>query len=546
MPKVCIDCATSFEVTESDRVITKRFAVPEPVRCSLCRMQRRLAFRNDRSLYMRKCARCKTAIATIFSPDKPHVVYCNPCWWGDGWDATEYGRDFNFALSFNEQYRNLVQETPLMANVVVNSVNSDYNNGCVDSKDVYLSARIGNSEKIFYTYVGIHSLGCIDCFNVYQSNYCYECIDCHNCYNVAYAQNCKNTSDSLFCDDCIGCKNCFGCVGLRNVEYHFFNEKCTKEEYEKRLTEFMRGSAEAMERAALRFRTLRLKTPTRALHIINGQNVTGDYITDSKDIFMGFDIENCESGVYCWSSEHSKDVYDSSFIYYGENHYQSCGSSRSVNISYGYMNFDCNDLAYALFCFNNTKNCFGCIGLKRKQYCILNKQYSKEEYEKLRSQIITHMKKTGEYGAFFDPKVSPFGYNETCAQDYFPLTEEKARMQGYHWHPRDEKEYQPQLYKIPDHISGVQEDIMKAVLGCEECGKNYKVTPMELALYKQMVWPVPRKCPDCRFKRRLAKRNPRRLFSRPCGNCKTPTDSSFEPQNPQRIVCEKCYKEAVY
>jgi hypothetical protein len=75
-----------------------------------------------------------------------------------------------------------------------------------------------------------------------------------------------------------------------------------------------------------------------------------------------------------------------------------------------------------MFC----SNCFGCISLRNKSYCILNKQYSKEEYEKLVPQIIEKMQADGERGEFFDPSLSSFGYNETVAQEYFPLTRDEA------------------------------------------------------------------------------------------------------------------------
>jgi hypothetical protein len=52
----------------------------------------------------------------------------------------------------------------------------------------------------------------------------------------------------------------------------------------------------------------------------------------------------------------------------------------------------------------------------------LNKQYTKEEYEKLLPKIIAHMKKTGEWGEFFPISISPFNYEETPAMDYYPLT----------------------------------------------------------------------------------------------------------------------------
>ncbi|HRI36281.1 MAG TPA: hypothetical protein PK765_04380 [bacterium] len=64
-----------------------------------------------------------------------------------------------------------------------------------------------------------------------------------------------------------------------------------------------------------------------------------------------------------------------------------------------------------------------------KSYCILNKQYTEEEYNTLVPKIIAHMRETGEWGEFFSPNLSPFGYNETVAMEYFPLTKEQALSQ---------------------------------------------------------------------------------------------------------------------
>ena len=36
------------------------------------------------------------------------------------------------------------------------------------------------------------------------------------------------------------------------------------------------------------------------------------------------------------------------------------------------------------------------------------------------------MKSTGEWGEFFPHEMSPFGYNETVAQEYFPMTEDEV------------------------------------------------------------------------------------------------------------------------
>ena len=87
----------------------------------------------------------------------------------------------------------------------------------------------------------------------------------------------------------------------------------------------------------------------------------------------------------------------------------------------------------------NSEHLFGCVGLRNKKYCILNKQYTQEEYEKIVPQIITHMQTTtakdgagSERGEFFDPQLSPFGYNETVANEYYPLSKEQAIARGYH------------------------------------------------------------------------------------------------------------------
>jgi len=66
--------------------------------------------------------------------------------------------------------------------------------------------------------------------------------------------------------------------------------------------------------------------------------------------------------------------------------------------------------------------------LNTAKYCILNKQYTKEEYEKLMPKIIEYMEKTEEWGEFFPASLSPFGYNETIAMEYFPLTREEVKV----------------------------------------------------------------------------------------------------------------------
>ena len=49
------------------------------------------------------------------------------------------------------------------------------------------------------------------------------------------------------------------------------------------------------------------------------------------------------------------------------------------------------------------------------------------------ADIIAHMKETGEWGEFFPATLSPHGYNETVAQDYFPLSKQDVEKRGWYW-----------------------------------------------------------------------------------------------------------------
>ena len=186
------------------------------------------------------------------------------------------------------------------------------------------------------------------------------------------------------------------------------------------------------------------------------------------------------------------------------------------------------------------------MGLKKHTYCILNKQYTKEEYEALMPKIIEHMKSTNEWGRWYDVERSPHGYNETIANEYFPLTKEQALERGYRWKDKDPKEYRPSSAVIPDNISDVPDTIINEVLACADCGKNYKLIEQELRFYRTHRLPVPRRCPDCRYHTLIERRPPPRLWDRSCAKCGKQTLSSYAPDRSETVYCEECYLQEVY
>ena len=181
------------------------------------------------------------------------------------------------------------------------------------------------------------------------------------------------------------------------------------------------------------------------------------------------------------------------------------------------------------------------------------------------------MKKTGEWGEFFPTKISLFAYNETVAQTYFPLTKEEVLAKGWKWYERDARDYQftKKYSDLPKLITEVDNSILNEVISCRSqdseesknhytsCTTAFLITNMELTIYKKLNIPLPEKCFPCRFKDRLNKRTPRKLWHRTCmcnkgnhfhgaGKCEVEFETSYAPERPEIVYCEKCYQAEVY
>jgi len=190
---------------------------------------------------------------------------------------------------------------------------------------------------------------------------------------------------------------------------------------------------------------------------------------------------------------------------------------------------------------------FGSVGLKMKQYCIFNKQYSKEEYEKLVAKIIEHMQKTGEWGEYFDYATSPFYYNETIAKEYFPLDKEGVEKLGGRWiGEKSEMAKEGEYFVPPEDIRDVNEDICEKILKCEKTGKVYKILPPELKFYKKMGIPIPRICSDERHYDRVKIHGYYRLWTRKCDKCGKEIETVYKPEDSEIVYCEECYLKEVY
>ncbi|MBU0668407.1 hypothetical protein KJ835_04790, partial [Patescibacteria group bacterium] len=513
MHKSCGQCKQSFEIANEDLKFydkvspiynDKKYLLPPPTLCPDCRQRRRLVWRGERKLYSRKCDLCGKNIISIFATNRGYTVYCPPCYWSDKWNPADFGRSYDPSRTFFEQYDDLLKSVPLQSSYLIEAVNSEFNNNASYLKNCYLMSSSNSNEDCYYGYFVNDSRDCMDCTSVNKSEKCYESIECVSCYDCRYCKNCVNCTESYFLTNCISCNNCFGSINLRHKKYCFFNEQLTKNEYEKKISTFLSGDRTKVEEMLQKVREHNLKYPFPYMIGENNENVSGNSIYRSKNSNTCFDCDDIEDCKYCYQLMNAKDCYDiMSWGRTGELFYECVATgANGYNNSFTAINVAGINNLYSYMCMHS-KNLFGCVSVKKSQYMILNKKYSPAEFETLAATIIENMIRTKEWGEFFPEALSPFTYNESLADDFFPLTKDQAEAIGAKWYDETNKASEQNSKKIiPVAIQTVTEDILKTILTCQSCQKNYKIIPQELDFYKKNTVPLPINCVDCRHKAR--------------------------------------------
>ena len=398
----CPQCSATLEITKDDlafyekvspEINGKKYLIPSPTLCHPCRAQRRLAFRNERTLYHRKSDLTGKQMIAMYAQNTPYKVYDQLEWWGDQWDGLECGREMDFSRPFFEQFGELLLAAPKISMINREHQNSEYSNFALCSKDSYLLFTSGECENDYYSNRSIRSKNFCDCSNAIDCELCYEIVDCSRCYHCSWLQNSEGCSDCTLGYNLRNCKNCFACFGIQNTEHRIGNKQVSKEEYHKMLPELRRN----FDKMRQNFLKQKERLPRKYMDGFGNENCTGNAIQHSKNALECYEVSNAHDCKFATNTSALKDSYDVNNDDNSELVYESVGSeTNSMHCFCDICWFD-RDCLYCNLCFYS-KNLFGCCSLKHKQYCILNKQYSKEEYEKLVPKIIEHLKKSGEWG----------------------------------------------------------------------------------------------------------------------------------------------------
>ena len=561
--KQCQNCKQNFRIEPEDFEFYQKIKVPPPTFCPECRKQRRLAWFNLKNLYQRKCDLCGEMKISMYAPGAPFRVYCPKCWWGDGWNPFDYGRDYDFSRPFFAQWRELLAGTPLLGLSIdlPTSVSSPYNNHVGHLKNCYLLFHADMNEDSAYGIGVFQNQSILDCSLSMGNELCYDSLYIFRNYNCIGSYSIFNCLDSFFLKNSHNCKNCFASANLRNKQYYIFNKPHTKEKYFEEIKKWDLGSYKTYQELKNKFSEHARDFPPEPLIEKNNVNISGNYIGNSKNCQECFQVNGAENCKYLFMTESPPitDCYDIS----------SWGNNMSLC-------YECNvageNVANIKFCqesgidFYNGEYCklstggsnhFGCVGVNKGNYCILNKRYGEDEYKNLREKIIKHMEKmpyrdrqglTYKYGEFFPMEFSPSPYNTTLAQAFYPLTREEVLAKGGRWEESNQKKHFSTFKweDLPDHIKDTKDDILKENISCRACERSFKIIPMEMAFLRRKNLPLPRQCPFCRIGDKFAVwAENLRMGERTCDKCRTRFETPFMEDKYKKILCLKCWRDEV-
>ncbi len=492
---ICSVTGTPFAVSAHEMTLRAKFGFGESLPSMAPKYRFRLlgAFWPMWNLYQRKCDRTGKAIVSIFRPDCRH-----PVWQRDEWitHADPPYQDFDFQRPFFEQAKELFPRCPLPHNFQSHNENCEYTDDWYRSKNCYLSHSGQNNEDCRYCYGSDsikHNLGTVFSFD---SEWCTDLIHSQNCYDSVFLLNCKSVSSSAFLYDCRNCSDCLFCFNLRHKKYCFGNQQLTKEEFEARRKEWDLSSQRNYLRAQAYFaEMMRSVAWHRALQIDHCEDATGNFIHHCKD------VENCYMLSYhemcantTFAGPHAKFALDALGTVGSESTYMCSLPVYSYDAKFCFSVNNCRFVEYCAY-LQNCEHCFGCCGLFGKKYCILNKQYSKSEYEQYVGRIREQMQKDGEWGKFFPPSFAPNPSAESFSGYHFPLSPE-SNTEFWHASPIERESMKTaEIDGIPDSPLGLSQEtvewLVKQVFWDDVSQRPFRIERADIEYAERMRIPLP-------------------------------------------------------
>ncbi len=417
---------------------------------------------------------------------------------------TKYWVDYDFSKNIFENIRLLKQKTEFPNLSTYGwAENCDFADTTHNTKNAYLSfGATWDNENILYS-------SCIKwkCVNVFNSVMAWDCSEniyfCNwiiKWYKIFYSKFIMNSNNIWFSRNLNWCSECIFCDSLDNKKYCIKNKQLDEKTYFEEKEKILKNKKSFLD--------IYNKIPTDWKNfwstdvewnfIVNSQNVSNWHfayqVKNWNNLVIVWSTSKwCENmfDIFTWGSGYSSDMYWCCSVWTTQNIYiwESIGMSSNI-----YYSFNIQDCSF----------CLWCIWLKNKSFCILNKQYSKEEWYELADKIFFQMERDWILWEFFPWSLNPLYFNDTMAyliDDSF--TKEEVEKDGYMWR---EENIKVDILDWVDFISvekldkyqwydenwnwQIDKEVLKKVIK-DENWNIYKIVPIEYDFLIKHSLPLP-------------------------------------------------------
>ena len=472
-------------------------------------------------------------------------------------DFSSHGQDVEVSASFFDQLYSLSRRVPIASTfnykVPENSVafislgdqdsyfvlacRSKRSFFCGNAQDIEDSAELVAVENVRQSYAVVHSQ------RIFKGRFLLECYDC---------------IDSSFLFDCRNCESCFGATNQRNKKYLWFNEQLSQEEWQQRFSEIDLRSQKELDEMQKRFAELMHQQAVWPENFnINAVDSSGEYINESTNVRDGYYVmrgcRDLDNACYAFGLP-SNDCYTVSAPIGASDCYYGIGQEQCSQVRFAMSILSRNmNTEYCNVCYD-VENCFGCVGLRHKKFCILNKQYSEGEYWQKLDELKCAMLDRGEYGELPPLKFSTQRWSGSGAHILYGASKEECLKLGAvdfaigaedAEGPIVDPSTLRSLDTLPDRIEQPEEIIGKPYYDAIS-GRRFGYQKAELDLYNKLGIAPPRKHPTRRLIERYQEMNIAVFENAQCEKCHQPIHVAKNMNYPDRkFYCRSCYLEFI-
>jgi hypothetical protein len=386
----CQNTGKKFLITKQEIEFCKKWDLPLPVLHPEIRREMRERLMPSPFYSWTKCDHCGKRVLIEHPDTMDRKVICVDCRDKYYESVTPAGVDY-IPGKFLEQYHELIKQNPIRGydefrkeqgggENLTRCVECSYSKNCIECFDTSKCINCVNCQE------GL--ISDTDCVDLTQSSGCELCVDmigCLACYKCAYLEDCDTCENTYYSDNCRRTKYCFGCSGLRDKSFCIFNKQYSEKEYKEKVAELLKKTPDEIEE--LKSKELAdVPVPASLGGTGNVDSFYTNQTMNCKSTYYAFySQETVESG-YLWQCEGVNNVWDITMTRNSDYAYQASDTTYSKQIFFASGQFECEDCWFGMDNYK-THHAWGCVHLSDKKYHILNKEYSKEDYEKLVPQI---------------------------------------------------------------------------------------------------------------------------------------------------------------